>query len=102
MDNYIWLIPVLPLAGFIINGVGRNVFPKSVIAFVGSIVVLASFGISVGAFLQVKSTGIPIKTELFNWFTVGYINRPVKRFNAAHYYRRWLFNTLVFCRLHEG
>jgi hypothetical protein len=23
MDNYIWLIPVLPLAGFIINGVGR-------------------------------------------------------------------------------
>jgi NADH-quinone oxidoreductase subunit L len=73
MDNYIWLIPVLPLAGFIINGVGRNVFPKSVIAFVGSIVVLASFGISVGAFLQVKSTGIPIKTELFNWFTVGYM-----------------------------
>ena len=71
MDNYIWLIPVLPLAGFIINGVGRNVFPKNVIAFIGSLMVLASFGISVGAFLQVKSTNHPINVAFFDWFTVG-------------------------------
>jgi hypothetical protein len=24
MDKYIWLIPLLPLAGFVINGLGRN------------------------------------------------------------------------------
>ena len=32
MDKYIWLIPLLPLAGFIINGVGRNTLPKSILS----------------------------------------------------------------------
>ena len=43
MDNYIWLIPILPLAGFLINGFGRNTLPKGVIGVIGSGVVLASF-----------------------------------------------------------
>jgi NADH-quinone oxidoreductase subunit L len=71
MDKYIWLIPLLPLAGFIINGVGRNTLPKSLIGFLGSFLVLVSFGLSVGAFLQVKSTGVPINVSLFDWFSVG-------------------------------
>jgi NADH-quinone oxidoreductase subunit L len=72
MDNYIWLIPVLPLAGFIINGLGRNIMPKSVIAFIGSLVILASFGISVVAFFQIKSTGEAINVDLYDWFSVGH------------------------------
>lgn len=71
MDNYIWLIPVLPLAGFLINGLGRNVLSKGIIGFIGSAVVLASFALSVGAFLQVKSSGA-FNVTLFNWFSVGF------------------------------
>jgi len=71
MDKYIWLIPLLPLAGFIINGLGRNSLHKSVIGFLGSFFVLVSFTLSIGAFLQIKSTGVPINVNLFNWFSVG-------------------------------
>ena len=71
MDKYIWLIPLLPLAGFIINGVGRNTLPKAVIGFIGSVLVLASFALSVSAFFQVKSTGQGFEAHLFDWFQVG-------------------------------
>jgi NADH-quinone oxidoreductase subunit L len=71
MDKYIWLIPFLPLAGFLINGFGRNIMSKGLIGFIGSFVILLSFGLSVGAFLQVKSTGVPINVSVFDWFSVG-------------------------------
>lgn len=70
MDKYIWLIPLLPLAGFLINGIGRNTFSKGVIGFIGSLVILISFGLSVAAFLQVKSSG-PINVTVFDWFSVN-------------------------------
>ncbi|MDB5152981.1 MAG: NADH-quinone oxidoreductase subunit 12 [Mucilaginibacter sp.] len=71
MDKYIWLIPLLPLAGFLINGLGRNILSKGLIGFIGSFVVLLSFGLSIGAFLQVKSSGVPINVSVFDWFAVG-------------------------------
>lgn len=71
MNNYIWLIPVLPLVGFLINGLGRNVLSKGIIGFIGSAVVLASFALSIGAFLQVKSSGA-FNVTLFDWFSVGF------------------------------
>lgn len=71
MDKYIWLIPILPLAGFIINGIGRNTLSKAVIGFIGSALVLISFGISVGLFLQINDTHKAINVDLFNWFTAG-------------------------------
>jgi NADH-quinone oxidoreductase subunit L len=76
MENYIWLIPVLPLAGFIINGLLRNTLPEKAIGFIGSFLVLVSFGLSIAAFLQVKSTGIPINVTYFNWIHVYYFNVP--------------------------
>ncbi|MGF7082396.1 NADH-quinone oxidoreductase subunit L [Mucilaginibacter sp. UYCu711] len=71
MEKYIWLIPLLPLAGFVINGLGRNILSKAVIGFIGSLLVLLSFGLSVAAFCQIKSTGQAINVDLFNWFSVG-------------------------------
>src|SRR6201986_4572467 len=70
MNNYIWLIPILPLAGFIINGIGRNSLSKGVIGFLGSFLVLVSFGISLAVFFQVKSTGAPIDVKLYDWFSI--------------------------------
>ena len=76
MDNYIWLIPVLPLAGFIINGVGRNTLSKGVIGFLGSLLVLVSFGLSLGLFLQINSTHTPINVTYFTWFEAGIFKLP--------------------------
>jgi len=51
----VWLIPILPLLGFLINGIGRKMLSKTVSGFVGSAVVFTSFVLSVLVFLQVKS-----------------------------------------------
>jgi len=71
MDKYIWLIPVLPLAGFIINGIGRNTLSKGVIGFIGSLMVLISFVISAGLFFEIKSAGHGFDVKLFDWFAAG-------------------------------
>jgi NADH-quinone oxidoreductase subunit L len=49
-----WLIPVLPLIGFLINGAFRNSLSKGIAGFIGSAVIFASFALSVFVFLQVK------------------------------------------------
>jgi NADH-quinone oxidoreductase subunit L len=71
MDNLIWLIPVLPLAGFVINGLGRNTLSKGVIGAIGSLLVLVAFGLSVATFFQIKSTGVPVNVTIFDWISVG-------------------------------
>jgi NADH-quinone oxidoreductase subunit L len=76
MNNYIWLIPVLPLAGFIINSVGRNTLSEKLIGFIGSFLVLISFGLSVAVFLQIKSTGVPVNVTLFTWIQIEYFKVP--------------------------
>ncbi len=51
----VWLIPFLPLIGFLINGLGRNQLSKTLTGIIGSGVILASFLISVFVFFQVKN-----------------------------------------------
>ncbi|HCN84975.1 MAG TPA: NADH-quinone oxidoreductase subunit L, partial [Sphingobacteriaceae bacterium] len=75
MINLVWLIPLFPLAGFLINGLGRNVLPKSVVGIIGCLCVLIPFVISVGIFLQLnnleaKAFVIP----LFTWIKVGLVS----------------------------
>ncbi len=50
-----WLIPVLPLIGFLINGLGRKALSKTMSGMIGSVVVLGSFILSLMVFMQVKS-----------------------------------------------
>ncbi len=50
----VWLIPILPLIGFLINGLGRNNLSKTLTGIIGSGVILASFLISVYVFFSVK------------------------------------------------
>lgn len=55
MEKYIWLIPLLPLLGFFINGLGRNTLSKSLISVIGSGVVFISFLLSLLVFMNVPS-----------------------------------------------
>ena len=51
----VWLIPFLPLIGFLINGLLRKQLSKSMVGVIGSGVILASFLISVYVFFLIKN-----------------------------------------------
>lgn len=76
MMDLIWLVPLLPLIGFLINGLGRNVLSKPVIGLVGSGVILLSFLVSVGVFMDVYAArqageAASYTIPLFDWFQVA-------------------------------
>ena len=62
----VWLIPVLPLLGFLINGLGRKHVSKTMAGVIGSGTVLASFIISLLVFMQLNSGNIP--ATAFHYF----------------------------------
>jgi NADH-quinone oxidoreductase subunit L len=51
----VWLIPILPLLGFLINGLGRKQVSKTMAGIIGSGTVFLSFLISVAVFFSVKN-----------------------------------------------
>ncbi len=65
----IWLIPFLPLIGFLINGVGRKLLSKTFSGIIGSAVVLGSFIISLLVFLQIKSGNV-FNIHYFNFISI--------------------------------
>ena len=76
-NQLIYLIPLIPLIGCIINGLGRNVISKPVIGIIGSLVVLASFCLSVGVFISTTQTGfIPQTFRYFDFIHVGKLSIP--------------------------
>jgi NADH-quinone oxidoreductase subunit L len=72
MNQILWLIPVLPLGGFLLNGLLR--LPKSAAAIVGCAGPIASFALSVAAFNECRS-GV-VTQQLFDWITVGEFTVP--------------------------
>ena len=73
--DIVWLIPVLPLAGFLINGLGRKYLSKPLISFIGCGVLLASFIISIWVFMQVKG-GNTHTAHYFNFISVDKLVIP--------------------------
>src|SRR5436190_19398720 len=71
--SWLWLIPLLPLLGAVINGVLGRRLPKNVIAVVGAGTVALSFMLSLGAFLQMLRlpTEIPLVRNYFVWIEAG-------------------------------
>ena len=69
----VWLIPVLPLLGFIINGLGRKSLSKNLSGIIGSGVILASFILSVLVFIQVKN-GDVLNTYYFDFIKLNVLN----------------------------
>ncbi|HWK02074.1 MAG TPA: NADH-quinone oxidoreductase subunit L [Puia sp.] len=75
--NLVWLVPVLPLAGFLINGLFRNSLSKSLTGLVGCGVLLAAFILSLLIFGQVRQEGFePVIVSLFDFISVGKLHIP--------------------------
>jgi len=71
----VYLIPLLPLIGFLINGLGRKHLSKSLISLIGCGVLLASFIMSAWVFMQVKGGNSHV-AEYFTFLSVGKLTIP--------------------------
>ena len=74
MMDYVWLIPVFPFLGFIINGlVGKNL-PKNVVGTLGSLMVGLSFLLTVAIFLEFLKLPVDarhVEKVVYTWMTAG-------------------------------
>jgi len=78
IQNLLWLVPLLPLLGFVINGLGRNTLSKGLIGFIGSAVILVSFIVSVLLFFNLSgSEQKQFTVDLFDWISVGDLHIPL-------------------------
>jgi NADH-quinone oxidoreductase subunit L len=66
MITYGYLIPLLPLIGFLINGLGRNFLSKKMVGLIGSGVMVLAFAMSLVIFKQVSEVGF--KSEVLFLF----------------------------------
>ena len=73
--DLVWLIPFFPLIGFLIIGLGRKSLSKTATSFIGCGVVLASFAISLFAFMEVNNGNTHL-AHYFNFITAGSLNIP--------------------------
>ncbi len=77
MINLVWLVPLFPLLGFLINGLGRNKLSKSIVGFTGCATVLASFIVSLGIFFELNSSATKsYLIPLFDWISAGSVKVP--------------------------
>jgi NADH-quinone oxidoreductase subunit L len=77
MINLVWLVPIFPLIGFLINGVGRNFWSKTLVSWIGSVAILASFVLSLGIFLELNASDVKSFTvPLFDWIQAGALRIP--------------------------
>ncbi|GAB4134941.1 MAG: NADH-quinone oxidoreductase subunit L [Bacteroidia bacterium] len=72
MIQLAWLIPLLPLLGFTIIGLGGKKLSKGLIGIVGCGSVLAAFAVALGVFLQLH--GETHEVKLFDWIAAGNLN----------------------------
>lgn len=70
--SLVTLIPLFPLIGFLINGIGFRHVPKSLVGIIGSAAALASFACALSLFIGFS--GQSEVTHLFDWITVGKLN----------------------------
>ena len=81
MFDNVWLIPLFPLIGFLINGLlGKKIKNEKVIGSIGAFAVFCSFIVSVMTFS--KLIGLPdaersVNIKIFTWMTAGTFNADI-------------------------
>ena len=75
--DLVYLVPLFPLIGFLINGLGRKNLSKSLSGIIGSGVILASFIVSLLIFNETRAEGfIATTVNLFEFINVAGLNIP--------------------------
>lgn len=77
MIKLVWLVPLLPLIGFIIIGLFGKKLSKGLVGIIGSGAVAGAFAIALGVFFELKGGAQKEYTvELFNWISAGKLSIP--------------------------
>ncbi|MCF2221552.1 NADH-quinone oxidoreductase subunit L [Chryseobacterium sp. PS-8] len=71
MENLVYAIILLPLLGFLINGLFGKNLPKIVVGSLATVMVFASFCIAVSIFMNFDSESQPIIVKAFEWFRIN-------------------------------
>ncbi|MDR2238721.1 MAG: NADH-quinone oxidoreductase subunit L [Chryseobacterium sp.] len=71
MENLVYAIVLLPLLGFLINGLFGKNLPKMVVGSLATAVVFGSFCIAVSLFMNFDSESQPVIVRAFEWFRVN-------------------------------
>ncbi len=81
MFDNVWLIPLFPLIGFLINGLlGKKIKNETVIGTIGSVAVFASFVTALITFMNL--IGLPagersVNVKIFSWISAGNFNADI-------------------------
>ena len=62
IELLVWGIPLLPFAGFLVNGFWGRKMPKTIVSVIGCGTVFGSFVLSLMAFQQVRTAGKFVST----------------------------------------
>src|ERR1700729_875005 len=81
MGNFsqlVYLVPLFPLIGFLINGLFWKKMPKMLAGIIGCTAILASFIVSLGIFFEVKDPSFhgPVIVHLFDFIQSGKLYIP--------------------------
>ncbi len=78
MSNYIYLVPLFPLLGFLVNGIFWKSMPKSVGGIIGTLTILASFIVSLMIFFEIRENAShgPAIVTLFPFIQSGKLLIP--------------------------
>ena len=74
MMDYVWLIPLFPLIGFLINGLVGKSLPKKTVGIIGSAAVGLSFLVTVAIFLELlklPADARSVEKVVYTWIASG-------------------------------
>ncbi|WP_292009549.1 NADH-quinone oxidoreductase subunit L [Chryseobacterium sp.] len=71
MENLVYAIVLLPLLGFLINGLFGKNLPKILVGGLATAAVFGSFCIAVSLFMNFNSESQPVIVKAFEWFRVN-------------------------------
>jgi NADH-quinone oxidoreductase subunit L len=75
-SSLVYWVPLLPLIGFLINGLGRNFLSKSLTGIIGSGVILISFIFSLFIFNETRSESDAVIVKLFDFINTADLKIP--------------------------
>lgn len=70
MENLVYAIVLLPLVGFLINGLFGKSLSKKLVCGIATLVVFAAFCIATYLFINFDKTSQPLVVKAFEWFRV--------------------------------
>src|SRR5277367_3157334 len=74
---YLWLIPLLPFAGFLLNGLLGSRLPKALVSTIALVFPLASFVVVLNAaltpFVHVTPRCVPCGPPNYGWLSLPYV-----------------------------